>query len=254
MQNETNIQNNENDIVTPVEEVVAESPSDGTVEDQASEQENLETQNRRNFKALRDRAEQEERARILAERERDEINRRLQYYEAQTRPLQEEPDEPIRLADDEFAEGKHLSKLERKILKLEKKLESQTQQTTASVAKAQIAAKYPDFSSVVNNETIRELEQKYPELAVSISSAPDLMTQATAAYTLIKQLNIGSQAQYSSDIDKIQRNASKPKPTAVLNAQRGNSPLSQADAFANGLTPELKKQLLREMEECRKRY
>lgn len=254
MQNDTDTQVVEKDVVTPVEEVVSESPGDGTVTAQAAEHENLDTENRRNFKAVRDRAEQEERARKLAERERDELNRRLQYYEAQARPPQEEPDEPIRLGDDEFAEGKHVSKLEKKIQKLEKKLESQNQQTTASVAKAQIAAKYPDFASVVNNETIRELEQKYPELAVSISSAPDLMTQAAAAYTLIKQLNIGQDAQYSSDIDKIQRNAAKPKPTAILNAQRGNSPLSQADAFANGMTPELKKQLLREMEECRKRY
>ena len=37
-----------------------------------------------------------------------------------------------------------------------------------------------------------------------------------------------------------------------MSPQQGDSPLSRANAFANGLTPELRVQLIKEMEEARK--
>ena len=56
---------------------------------------------------------------------------------------------------------------------------------------------------------------------------------------------------YSKDRDKAQSNASKPKPLASVSPQQGDSPLSRANAFANGLTDELKSQLRKEMEQAR---
>ncbi len=53
---------------------------------------------------------------------------------------------------------------------------------------------------------------------------------------------------------RIQKNASKPKPLASVNPQQGDSPLSRANAFANGLTEELKDQLRKEMSESRRGY
>jgi hypothetical protein len=55
-----------------------------------------------------------------------------------------------------------------------------------------------------------------------------------------------------ADRAAAQKNASKPKPLASVSPQQGDSPLSRANAFANGLTPELQKQLRQEMEEARK--
>ena len=57
---------------------------------------------------------------------------------------------------------------------------------------------------------------------------------------------------YKTDRELAQKNASKPKPLASVSPQQGDSPLSRANAFANGLTNELKAQLRKEMEEARK--
>jgi hypothetical protein len=51
---------------------------------------------------------------------------------------------------------------------------------------------------------------------------------------------------------RAQKNAAKPKPLASVNPQQGDSPLSKANAFANGLTDDLKKQLRKEMEDARR--
>ena len=52
---------------------------------------------------------------------------------------------------------------------------------------------------------------------------------------------------------KARENHAKPRPISSIGAQEGDGPLSKANAFANGLTDELKQQLLKEMQEARKR-
>ena len=52
------------------------------------------------------------------------------------------------------------------------------------------------------------------------------------------------------DREQAQRNMAKPRPLASVAASQGNdSPLQRANAFANGLTEELRSQLHREMVE-----
>lgn len=192
-----------------------------------------------------------------AEQERDELMRILR--ESSQRPAQQqaapvEEDFNVIIGDDELAEGKHLSKMGRKIKALEQALENTRKQTKESLVQAQIQAQYPDYYKVVNEDTLASLRENYPELAYTIKSSTDLHSQAVSAYTLIKKFGIYQDPSIVHDKELAKKNLAKPKPLASVSPQSGSSPLSQANAFANGLTDDLKKSLMKEMQDSRKGY
>lgn len=202
----------------------------------------------KNFRELKEQKEQ-------IQRERDEYARRLHEYEQQLKPqakqVEEEPE--TQYAPDDLVEAKYLKKYDKKIRELEEKLNNTEQRTTIHNVEARLKANYPDIEKVVNTDNIEILKAAYPELAQSLNSNPDIYSKAAATYTLIKKLGIMPEDTYMEDKQKAQKNAVKPRPLASVNAQQGDSPLSKANAFANGLTDDLKAQLRREMEEARKR-
>jgi hypothetical protein len=193
-----------------------------------------------NMRNLREKAER-------AERERDELKRALQ--EAQSRT----PEEEITLAPDDLAEGKHLTKVQQKIRNLENKLQEYEQRSHLNIAEARIKAKHPDFDSVVSRENIEVLSAMYPELAQTLMHSQDIYTQGVSAYTLIKKLGIHKDQSYEAEKQLAHKNSLKPKSLASLSPQQGESPLSHANAFAGGLTEDLKKQLYKEMVDASKR-
>jgi len=202
----------------------------------------------KNIRALREKAER-------LERERDEAIRYAQQFQQQ--PLQQSPveDDEIFLKPDELAEGKHLSKVQKQVKKLEQQLKQYEQRSTEMTAEARLKAQYPDFDKVVSKDNIEMLRMTYPEIAATLQSSPDLYNKAVSAYTMIKKLGIEPQQDlYEKDREMAQRNANKPKPLASLSPQQGESPMSRANAFANGLTDDVKKQLYKEMMELRKGY
>ena len=212
-----------------------------------------ETEEQKNFKAVRDMWR-------AAERERDEALRKLKQYETTSKPTTEDDDD-ILLGENELAEGKHLAKVNKKIKaqasrnkQLQDDLEQQRQQLSALIAEQTIKTRYPDFDAIVNEETVKQLRENYPDIAASINSNQDFISKASAAYTMIKNLNIAKTDTYSAERDRVQRNAAKPRPIASVAPQQGNSPLAQANAFAEGLTDEVKQQLWQETQQFRKNY
>jgi hypothetical protein len=185
-----------------------------------------ESSEERNFRNLREKAER-------IQRERDEALVRLRQYEE----AQKSESDELNLGPNDLAEGKHLSKVESKIKVLEHQLQE-----------AKLRSQYPDIDKVVNSESLSRLKEKYPELATTIGASKDFYSQAVSAYTMIKQLGISDESMgYETDKAIIQRNAAKPRPLASVAPQQGDSPLSKANAFANGLTEDLRKQLHKEM-------
>ena len=85
-----------------------------------------------------------------------------------------------------------------------------------------------------------------------LDTSTSFRAKAVSAYKHIKKLGLYTEDTYQADRDLAQRNAAKPKPLVSVSPQQGDSPLSRANAFANGLTPELQKQLRQEMEDARK--
>lgn len=200
----------------------------------------------RNIAALREKA-------FKAERERDEALRYVREMEAKKQqPIDEDFD--VSLGDDEIAEGKHLSKVQKKIKAIESQLKKYQQESAMTAVESRIRSNYPDFDSVVSKDNLTSLQNSYPELAQTLLTSTDQYSQAASAYTLIKKLGIDNQGSYEMDKQRVQQNANKPKPLASIASQQGQGALSQANAFANGLTKDLKDQLIKEMQESRKGF
>lgn len=166
-----------------------------------------------------------------AQRERD----------AALRQLQDKNDGV--LGDDDLAEGKHLNRVQREIKALKEEL-----------VQTRIKAQYHDFDSVVTMDNLALLRDNYPEIAATLQNSPDLYTQASSAYTLIKKLGLAPDQQEIANRNRAQQNAMKPRPAASVGPQQGEGPLSRANAFAEGLTDDLRKQMIQEMNQARKGY
>lgn len=229
---------------TPTE-TTQDQPQESPVEQPVQQQQKDDEE--RNFRALRE-------AKVKAERERDDAIAYINQMKSQQQPQQPEDDEDIVLGADELAEGKHLTKVQKKIKKLENQLKEYQQQSSVVTVETRLRSQYPDFDSVVSSTNIQSLAQQYPEIAATIDSSSDLYSKAVSAYTMIKKLGIIPDTSYDEDKIKAKVNAAKPRPLTSVSPQQGDSPLSHANAFANGLTPELQKQLRKEMEDSRNKF
>jgi len=195
-------------------------------------------------------------AKEKAERERDEAIRYAQLNQAFNKPQEEKPvkKQRSRLNPDELAEGKHVNEIEDELEQLRQQVRVQQQQSYNENSKLRLKAKFNDFEQVVNQETIEMLQVLQPEIAQTLNSTQDIYAAGITAYNIIKNLGLKAEANYESDIRRIQTNAAKPKPMVSINPQQGESALSKANAFANGLTSELKDQLYKEMQAARRNF
>ena len=224
------------------QETVQEQPvTEPTQQQQVQSAKDKET----NLRILREAAER-------ALRERDAAIEQLQQFK---KPQQQEPvNEDLPISSDDLVEGKHLAPYAQRIKQLEKQQKEQLEQTMTATAELKLRTQYSDFDKVVTMENIQQLSASFPELAKTINSHKDLYEKAASAYTLIKKFGIYSEEPFNADKQKAIENSNKPRPLTSISPQQGESPLSRVNAFANGLTDDLKKQLLKEMEEARKGY
>ncbi|MGD0331160.1 MAG: hypothetical protein ABSB40_12095 [Nitrososphaeria archaeon] len=240
-QNEENFQDVGIDVVSQVEPIVSDAPVQEPEVAQAAPVEQ-ETQGQKNFKALREQA-------LLLKQEKEEMARQLAAYQQQMQPQQQESvEQDDNLAPDALIEKRHLSRYDKKIQNLEAQLKQYKDQSVATSAELQLRAKYSDFDMIVNKDNLEMLKLTYPELAQTVYNNPDLYTKGASAYTIIKQMGISPNSQNESDRARASANLAKPRPLASVAASQGNdSPLQRANAFANGLTEDLKGQLRKEM-------
>ncbi len=175
-----------------------------------------------NLALLRDRARK-------AEAEREALARQLKAYQEK---LDQQSAASPTLAPDDIVEGKDLANIQRQLNQMQ--------------AEARLRMRYPDFDKVVSPSNIASLSEMYPDIAKTIGTSNDLYSQAVTAYTVIKNLGIYAE-DYSQDKKIAATNAAKPRPLTSISPQKGDTPLSHANAFANGMTDELAKQLRKEM-------
>ena len=216
-----------------------------------------------NFKAIREAKERAEKDRSRAEAERDLLLSRLvemQNSQQQVKQkLQEEkiePEEPefdFNMNDDDLLEGKHAKKLYAELKKMKSEMKSYKTATYNTSVESKIKNNFPDFESVVSQENVAILNEEFPELAASLRDTTDIYNKAAAAYSVIKRTGIyKEQGEFMKEKQVAIANSKKPRPLASVSPQQGDSPLSKANAFANGLTPELKEQMRKEMAQARK--
>ena len=200
-----------------------------------------------NMRALREKAER-------FERERNEYYDELRAVRMsnQKKP-EEEEDFSINIGVDDLAEGKHITKMQqynqREFAKQKRDLEELKNQTKKILIESQLKSDHPDLDRVVSAQNLKTLEELYPEIAQTLNSSTDYYSAKKTAYTMIKKLGIAVEDNYSADRELAKVNSLKPRPLNAVSPQKGDNPLAHANAFANGLTPELKRQLLDEMNE-----
>lgn len=219
----------------------------------------VETEQGRNFRQLKEAREREEQGRRKAERERDEAVRYIQSLQAQNKPLPNQmpvDEDELSISSDDFVEGKTVKRVYNEVRELKKQLKQYQQQSSESVAEAKLKAVYPDADQILSRDNIDAFSQRYPEMANTIyNSNGDSYSKMVSAYTMIKQMGIVQQPDlYTADKELAQRNAAKPRPLTSIAPQQGDSPMSRANAFANGFeqnSPEAKR-LWKEMNELRK--
>ena len=207
------------------------------------------------FRAVREAKERAERERDAMLSQMLQMQQQMQMIQQQQPQQQEQPQEDydFDIEADALAEGKHLKKLMAKQKAMEQQLKSYQMQSEAVAVETRIRAQYPDFEKVVSKENVELLNEQFPEIARTLRDTPDMFNKAAAAYTVIKNFGIHKDtAKFEADRAKAVSNAQKPRPLASVNPTQGDSPLSKANAFANGMTDELKEQLRREMYEDRK--
>lgn len=190
-----------------------------------------------NIRTLREKSEK-------IARERDELARRVQELESLSNKKQEED---INIAHDDLVEGKHIKQVTSEL----KQLKSHLAEITV---KNKLQSSYPDFEAVVTPDNINTLRESYPELAATIAASSDLYSKAVSAYTMIKKMGIMPDKYAEHQKELVDKNSNKPRPLTSIAPQQGDSPLSHANAFANGLTDTLKEQLRKEMFAHRKSF
>lgn len=203
------------------------------------------------FRAIRE-------AKEKAEQERDELRKKLmeqefiKKYESQSHKQPEQPeviddDIDFSLDEDGLVEGRYVKKVTNKIKNLEKKLQNYESQYTQQTAESKIKQECPDFDKVVSNENINLLKQHYPHIADTLGKNTDLYNKAVSAYKIIKQFGIYKENPHAEAQAQAIKNSKRPKPTNSVSPQRGDSPISKANLYANGLSEAEKKKHFQEM-------
>jgi hypothetical protein len=240
----------EEQIPEPVEEQAPIEEPEQEEQQTVQPQQPVYQQENQNIRELREKAYRSE----VLERELQEYKRREQEMRKPAPP--EEEDYNINLAPDDLAEGKHLSKVNRKVDKeikgLQEEVRQYKEQMVALSVEAKLKSHYPDFDAVVSSANLETLRRTKPSLFNSMNANPNLYEKAETAYDAIKALNLHQSQDLEQNRIKAQINSSKPKPVASISAQQGQGALSRANAFENGLTEELKAQLIKEMVEARR--
>lgn len=260
----------QNNTVEEHENVVTELEASNDIQhsdnEQQEEQEELQEVPQQKFKTPKDaenhRALRE--ARERAEWERDTLKAQMQemqkslqnQYKPQVQveePLDQDNDDFIfDVEDDALLEGKHAKKLVQELKKVKKELRQYHSQTSDTAIEAKIRSSMPDFDQVVSASNVQRLNEEYPEIAQTLKDTPNLFNKASAAYSIMKKFGIHKDMTYEEDKMKAIKNAQKPRPVASVSPQQGDSPLSKANAFANGLTKDLQKKMLEEMNAARR--
>ncbi len=195
-----------------------------------------------------------------AEAQRGIKERDRQIYELRTQLESSKPkmaEAPVE--DDELSKMSKddiltVAQAEKLVLKRAEKIaETVVRRREASMVDERLGTKFTDYADVVSKEAIDILKQQEPELAQSLwNLRDDPYAQGVAAYKMIKRLGIGKEEEEPESMEKKKAIENSKKPVSVQ-AVTKSSAIGNAHLFENGLTKELKAQLHREMEECRKR-
>ena len=157
-------------------------------------------------------------------------------------------------APEEDKEEEQYTESERKLYREIKNLKGEIHRTKAKQSDGdadRLRSRFPDFDAVMNPENIQHLRVNNPSLAKALASLKDEpYEQGLAAYEALRNTSWYKNSQANPE-EKMKLEQNQKKPLSVQ-AVKKQGALNDANRFANGLTPELKKSLLKEMLDARK--
>lgn len=161
-------------------------------------------------------------------------------------PSQEDipSEDDLGLGDEDLAEGRHLKRVTQQLNLLKKQMYEKEMRAIPD----RLKTKFPDFDEIVSKQNIEKLKNTEPEVYSSIISGSDLYAKGVTAYKTLKALGLANDS-YTSQKEQVHQNHNRPMSTQSI---KGQSALSEQNIFAGGLTPELKKQLQKEMADAAK--
>lgn len=184
-----------------------------------------------------------------ARRSMQERDRQIQELQNQVNRLSQPPekDELENLAKDDILNVDTAQKL---IRREAAKIAAQViKQREASTVDERLQSKFPDYREVVTPENIELLKRNKPAVARTLAKmADDPFDQCVEAYEWIKQMSPSKST--SLEKERAIKNAQKP---VSINAATKSSAIGDVHIFENGLTPELKAQMWKELQEAKKR-
>lgn len=181
-------------------------------------------ENFRNLRTAKERLEQENR----------ELQQRLKSFETAQQPQYD---------SDDYVPRSYV----------DAQLQVQRKQLEQLTTEYRLKTQYQDFDKVVNNETIEILKEKNPSMAHALGQIQDEYAKASGAYEAIKALGIYQEDNYQQERARAEKNAASPRPAHTVGTRRNDSPLSYANAFAEGSKEHLDA-LYKELIQSRKNF
>jgi len=176
-----------------------------------------------------------------ARRKMQELERRSQeQQELINRLSAQKPSDEPELSPDDLLTVAHLNKVNaRRDQETIRELQKQKEEI--------LYLRYPDIDQVLSNENIALFEKTEPELAETLATMQgDPIKLRTAAYKIIKK-SLKTEAAPSMEKNRAEQNAKKP--VSVQSAGK-MSAIGNVHQFENGLTPEVRKALYKEMQDA----
>jgi hypothetical protein len=203
------------------------------------------------LRILRERAEESERRSREYERKLQDLERAIA---SQQQPQNSQEDDDFDFNDDTYIEGKQFKKyvrsLKNEISKQKKEFEEITRAQMLNNAEMRLKSDFNDFDSVVTPENLEKLKYARPVLYRSIMANQDIYDRGYTAYEFIKNSAVSSA--YSDTDKRLEENKSKPRSSANVAPQAGETPLSRiGDYDRRILTKEQKEQIMRNVQRAK---
>lgn len=172
-----------------------------------------------NFRNMREAAERERKRNEQLEQEIADMRR------------SSKPSEPDDLDSDDLAEKRQVKKYRdemraanEQLTKKAAAIEEQMQKLESQAIINEVVGKFPDFYSVVTDDTLAMLKRKEPELFESTMETKNQKAKLVAAYKNIKtHINTRN---YDAQDAKIIENKTKPRSASTVPVQDATTPLS----------------------------
>jgi len=184
-------------------------------------------------------------SRAQLQRERDEYLQRIQALEAvQAQKAKEAEKQDSNLYEDDFVDNARVdnTRVDDSTKQELHQMKQYIAEMAVSNSRMKLQSQFPDFSKIVNDESIAILKQRFPEIAATLDQSKDIYTTGVSAYNIIKKFDLHLEEDYTEQKRKVEDNINKPRPVSSM---KSTSPLSFATDYSDLDNKEVRDEIIR---------